>query len=568
MLEHGTKASPGNRRSTRLSSCSVLPLAYFARRTAPAAILDEIGETWSGTSPASPATWRFGYSRWPLRWHPDEAQDDVCEPRFRGCASMQSLQFALTNAHAGRAVLFVGSGFATEATSVLDKQMPTGATFCANLARAVHVPETTGLDRVAQLFSKDFSENKLIETVINTFTAKHVSKNQIDILSVPWREIYTTNYDDVVEKASAQLNQSVIPVTFSDPLPRANRQPRCIHLNGYVSRIRSIGDIRLTTASYAAVSLNASPWATRLRRSLSNAGSVFFVGYSVYDLDITRILREDPTVHDKTHFFNGPNPDRVTQATIEPFGQIHDLGISELAMTIIKSKPAIPLEPAPFFTSFQVYTLDDTNERPSDDDVFALLVKGHLSKGRLANALADDEVDNYLVYREGARRALAILEEGSDVLLHANIGNGKTVCTEIIFAAGRAGYDTYRLDNHYARFLLESRTRSHGYDDYFVAFAKANRLLAKQMEATAQGYYPYRVARLYADFIRARGSTFDERQLATFESCCDSVIKRIAGASAILLTYPVVRECRERMVEALSLAASFKSPPPTRRPTC
>jgi hypothetical protein len=121
-----------------------------------------------------------------------------------------------------------------------------------------------------------------------------------------------------------------------------------------------------------------------------------------------------------------------------------------------------------------------------------------------------------------------------------------------------AGYDTFQLDNHYARFLLESRTRSDLYNDFFAAFAKAHQLLSKQMAATAHGYYPYRVARLYADFIRERGNTLLKAQVEAFDRCCQAVIGRISKASSTLLNYPVVEECRLRMEEARSIAAALK----------
>src|SRR5258708_39566365 len=102
---------------------------------------------------------------------------------------MQSLEFALANAHAGRAILFLGSGFSTEAISVLNRNMPSGAAFRDELADAVKGPVTTELDRIAQLYVKDYSEGNLIDTVIKTFTTKTVSTNQRTILSTPWPEI-------------------------------------------------------------------------------------------------------------------------------------------------------------------------------------------------------------------------------------------------------------------------------------------------------------------------------------------------------------------------------------------
>ncbi len=84
----------------------------------------------------------------------------------------------------------------------------------------------------------------------------------------------------------------------------------------------------------------------------------------------------------------------------------------------------------------------------------------------------------------------------------------------------RGGYDPYQIENTYARFLLESRSRTDKWDDYYDAFMSAHEILSKQMSSVREGYYPYRVARLYLEFVDARIGSMDKAQKRqVFDSC-------------------------------------------------
>ena len=77
-----------------------------------------------------------------------------------------------------------------------------------------------------------------------------------------------------------------------------------MHLNGFIDRLdrNTIGsEFKLTESSYLTASLIDSEWIMVFRNDLKLARAVFFVGYSLYDLDIKRILNESPHLR-KTFF--------------------------------------------------------------------------------------------------------------------------------------------------------------------------------------------------------------------------------------------------------------------------
>lgn len=61
------------------------------------------------------------------------------------------------------------------------------------------------------------------------------------------------------------------------------------------------------------------------------------------------------------------------------------------------------------------------------------------------------------------------------------------------FASGRDHFDTYQIDNHYARFLLTKAARSANVTEAIPAFRKARAIIFQQV-ANERLHYPYRVA--------------------------------------------------------------------------
>jgi hypothetical protein len=115
-------------------------------------------------------------------------------------------------------------------------------------------------------------------------------------------------------------------------------------------------------------------------------------------------------------------------------------------------------------------------------------------------------------------------------------------------------YNTFQIDNHYARFLLESRTRSNEWEDHFYALREAHSLLIKQMSGVEEGYYPYRVARNYLSLIERRGQSFDKNEMLQARTFCLEVREQAVSRRDVLRRYgPQINDCLEAMSNSVDL---------------
>jgi hypothetical protein len=235
------------------------------------------------------------------------------------------LDSALERALDGESVLFLGAGFSLGATNSRAEPFESGAQFASRLALAMKLPLSTELPDAAEAFMERRGTAALAKEILQSFRATSVAKHHSSIASVPWRRVYSTNYDNVFELASGKSTRPFRAVTLSDrPGDFEQQEPICVHFNGYVERVTSsLGDeLKLTDASYISASIEASPWSSVFRLDLAMAKSVFFVGYSLVDLDIARILASTEPLQEKTFFIVGPNPSPRTENRAVRYGTL------------------------------------------------------------------------------------------------------------------------------------------------------------------------------------------------------------------------------------------------------
>ena len=111
------------------------------------------------------------------------------------------------------------------------------------------------------------------------------------------------------------------------------------------------------------------------------------------------------------------------------------------------------------------------------------------------------------------------------------------------------------IDNHYARLLLESRSVSDKFLDYYVAFKKAHDILVKQMLQSDTRNYPYKMARNYQSFVATRKAQLTPSDLSHFAGCCRQILQIIGGLGQELSRDLLVAECKVAMEKAIVIAA-------------
>jgi len=117
------------------------------------------------------------------------------------------LATALDRAYGGYPILFVGSGFSANACNEEGELLPTGGKLSSLLKGCTGLSTDYPLDIISREYVEKFGEHKLLALLRERLTAKSVSEGQKTVLSLPWRRIYTTNYDNVLEICAKEIEK-------------------------------------------------------------------------------------------------------------------------------------------------------------------------------------------------------------------------------------------------------------------------------------------------------------------------------------------------------------------------
>jgi hypothetical protein len=114
--------------------------------------------------------------------------------------------------------------------------------------------------------------------------------------------------------------------------------------------------------------------------------------------------------------------------------------------------------------------------------------------------------------------------------------------------------DLIEINNHYARLLIDSRTKSDEYDDYFIAFEMAHGILIAQMNRGTNKHFPFRQARKYVEFISFRKNKLSPVQIKQFITNCRQVESAIEHLTGGISRTSEVMECKGAMERAIAIA--------------
>ena len=359
---------------------------------------------------------------------------------------------ALELAIDGHAILFAGAGFSVGAINQSGQPIKLASELTTHLASKTNLPLGTPLEDTSEEFLSQFGEQALVRLLKDEFTTSEVTETHRRIVSLPWRGIYTTNYDNVLEKAARDVGSSLTSITLSQEarLRAEGSGTLCVHLNGYVDTLTSgsIGtELKLTDTSYLTASIGESPWATTLRQDLNLARAVFFVGYSLADLDIRRIVFESEELSQKSFFIVGRQPDSLTKMRVSRFGKVISLDAADIS-DLISEKAAvyIPRAPDPHIGySIRRFSAPEADPAFTDQSIFDLLLFGDIRSELVWSSLNGNQ--RYSLERRTTQEILDAFDNGIRVAVaHSELGNGKTLLLEgIKCRALQEGYEVYTV---------------------------------------------------------------------------------------------------------------------------
>ena len=95
------------------------------------------------------------------------------------------------------------------------------------------------------------------------------------------------------------------------------------------------------------------------------------------------------------------------------------------------------------------------------------------------------------------------------------------------FAKKQKDFDTYQIDNHYARHILENEVANGSQNSCMKAFEEAHNALMNPKHKVDSYYYPYRVAQKYYPFYEKYFKGMSKNEQNIFLTSCASMLKRI-----------------------------------------
>lgn len=360
-----------------------------------------------------------------------------------------SIEDAIRIAADGDAVLFVGAGvgFLIQGPN---GTLPDGATLSNRLlGRPDDQIPAPPLDKAAGFAIRQGQGAEHVYNVLKeNLTAVSVDPRLEKLYRLPWRRIYTTNYDNAI-----QLSRDKLVPTNSCTLessPDESRIGTVVHLNGQLSRLSAASidrDISLSDRSYADRNLERTPWYSYLAQDLDTARAVIFIGYSLYDLDISRLLFSSD-IKDKTFFFVSPDIDEIEEETIRLYGQTPGGGIFALTeMLDCSLEGYTPSRGARRYANLRDVgdVAPARNKEPSRlleaQLVFGVLPEEQVIAG--APAFSDQQ---YVVPRSQQLEAQDAIRRGiyRDILIVGEFASGKTsTALSIVSEYIRQGYKAY-----------------------------------------------------------------------------------------------------------------------------
>ncbi|WP_082061035.1 SIR2 family protein [Pseudomonas sp. MRSN 12121] len=371
------------------------------------------------------------------------------------------LSEAVQHALDGNAVLFVGSGFSFGATSLSGGSPMSGRDFARYLYKEAGVDaEDTDLAMASQFYSQKFGEAKLTQICRDMFTIRHPAVHHNNIVNVPWQRIYTTNYDDLVEKSGAESGRSITALTPSDSPERFLSNGKvCLHINGLITRL-GVGDLsatfKLTFESYMTDALEHSSWKAVLCQDLRLARSIIFIGYSMYDLNLAQIVHVED-IKDKTIFIAAPDlssnsPDALR---LPMFGELFPIGVGSFSQIVTDvRKDYLPKKTYQNYFSLEKLKQSAAVAQPMNSDVEKLFLYGDLNSKFLGCTSANSDPRFYLIERSIMAEVKKSVKAGQDILFTSDLGNGKSIALE---QAGRElselGWEVFKVteDSQVAR---------------------------------------------------------------------------------------------------------------------
>lgn len=337
----------------------------------------------------------------------------------------------------GGAICLLGAGYSTDATDQDGRQVPDTADLIKEIKIAVGIDDAdyASLSDIAEYCEEaPQRQHSLRNILINRLTLCNPSDSQKSVARLPWRSIFTTNFDDIVERSLSVDSCQVITPKTEPPTHIAGKVPLYYMHGRALDLIETDNDPRFVISERNYLKLHDDNRAlyARLKNELFCANLIVIAGYSLRDLEVAGLLIDGgQPFKSKTIIVCGPDEKPMALSRLKKFGEVLPIGISGLAShfegTVIataKAKPnrfqfidaPEPAQPAPVIEG---------------DDFIRLILTGSFSREKYQAQMQQSasSPEMYCIRRHHALDTILKrpVDGVSRYVVSSDLGNGKSL---------------------------------------------------------------------------------------------------------------------------------------------
>lgn len=357
----------------------------------------------------------------------------------------------------GKAIIFTGAGFSYGMKNIDDQLLPFAKELAHEICKLGKIDEDDDLSYAADAYieNPELNNNLLINLLEKKLTVKEVKKEHETITSIPWKRYYTTNYDNGLSIAALKNNIKIRDIDLSDETELYYRGDSdiCIHINGMLDRINTsnIHDaFKLSSKSYLSkYDFFKSEWFSVFKQDLTHASAIVFVGYSLYDEFIEKILfwENSSDLKDKTFFITEKKLSKRDEHKFKKYGQILPIETKGFGDLIQENLNNIQIQKHmnsdDNLINLKKYQMESSDKPiiPSDKSIEDIFLHGKLNQNDADNFISYlniKKMDNnssfmYLLPREDKlQKVTDYINLNKNIVLFSELGNGKTIFLKLL----------------------------------------------------------------------------------------------------------------------------------------
>tara|TARA_R110002020_G_scaffold78439_1_gene197243 strand:- start:353 stop:2776 length:2424 start_codon:yes stop_codon:yes gene_type:complete len=354
------------------------------------------------------------------------------------------LRHAIQSIADGNSVLFTGAGFSIGATSLLG-EVPSAGSLCTEICRRLERGFNENLQQISFDFEMRFGLEELKELIKRSFTVTEALDHQKLICNMPWRRIYTTNYDNLIEFSLRSEGANPAEVSNLNPALFRYSKTRTIHLNGFVDHIRDEEDARSLKISFTSYDTDLPQiFSDALQNDFGAAENIFFIGFSLRDIDVRRILSMH-AARENVFFITASDLSNDDRSYLEPYGVVASIGSDKFAMLVKDFYiPRTNYDETHYPDNFSKVTVSEETHDYSLPEIERYFVYKPLTPNMFSGSY------DFILRRQIADDIMQSVDVGEkSILIHANSANGKTtIVNELIWRISiRNNINIFRYDS-------------------------------------------------------------------------------------------------------------------------